>query len=98
MGIPIEPSEKSWKVTTDQATFDRLKCEESFWCLVALARMVNALRFVHITRLPNEGGDSPAAILIRYNSFLFNCALVAEGKNLVDGMHKHFGCVPEFQD
>lgn len=44
-----------------------------------------------------EDENSPGANRVRYNSFIFNCALLAEGELLVQRMHKHFGTRPDFR-
>jgi hypothetical protein len=86
-----------WKITIDKLAFDKLKNEESFWCIVALSRVVNALRFVH-SPLAHYQDDSPGAARVRYNSFLFNCALFYEASLFVQKLHKHHGQLPEFQE
>src|SRR5579864_3124238 len=85
-----------WKIRLDKSDFDKLKKEESFWCVVALSRVVNALRFVH-SPLEHYQNDSPGALRVRYNSFLFNCALFYEASLFVQKLHKHYGKLPEFQ-
>lgn len=85
-----------WKLRLDKPAFDRLKTEESFWCIVALSRVINALRFVH-SPLEHYQNDSPGALRVRYNSFFFNCALFREASIFVQKLHKHYGNSPEFQ-
>lgn len=87
-----------WKVRIDQKEFDRFKKEERFWLLVTLARAVNALRFVHSALVPVQDDNSPSAMRIRYNSFLFNCALFAEAEILVGKLGQHFRQLPAFQE
>jgi hypothetical protein len=91
----ITPSTR-WKIRLDKPLFDKVKTQESFWCLVALSRVVNALRFVH-SPLEHYQDDSPGALRVRYNSFFFNCALFREASLFVQKLHKHYGKSPEFQ-
>jgi hypothetical protein len=85
-----------WKIRLDKWAFDKLKTEESFWCVVALSRVVNALRFVH-SPLEHYQDESPRAVRVRYNSFFFNCALFREASIFVQELHKHYRNSPEFQ-
>ncbi len=91
----ISPIDR-WTIRLDKSAFDKLKTEESFWCVVALSRVVNALRFVHAP-LEYYEDDSPGALRVRYNSFFFNCALFYEASLFVQKLHKHHGLLPEFQ-
>lgn len=86
-----------WKIVTDKADFDNLKTKESFWCLVALGRAVNALFFVHQAIVAHEGDASPAAVRARHNSVLFSCGILFESLLLVQNIGKHFSDVPEFR-
>src|SRR5690348_15952245 len=85
-----------WALRMDKEKFDKIKNREGFWGLVALARAVNALRFVH-SPLEHFQNDSPAALRVRYNSFFFNCALFYEAGLLIQKLHEHHGGLPEFQ-
>lgn len=86
---PIPP-EANWKLTINQKSFDKLKVQESFWQIVALSRAVNSLRFVLKALKPFDGDDSPAAWLIRFNSFYFTCALLYEASKTVQHFGKHY--------
>ena len=86
-----------WKVTASKELFAKIKTQESFWSLVALARVINSFRFVHTAYEAHQGGDSPASQRCRLNSFFFNCGILAEAILLVQGLHKHLKDVPEFQ-
>lgn len=86
-----------WVVEIGPAEFEKLKQEERFWQLVALARAVNALRFVHTALLRPDGqADSLDARRTSFNSFFFNCALLFEALLLVERLSKHFRDVTEF--
>ena len=91
----IGPSDR-WALRISKLQFDKIKTEEGFWGVVALARAVNALRFVH-SPLEHYQNDSPGALRVRYNSFFFNCALFYEADLLVQKLHQYHGGLPEFQ-
>lgn len=85
-----------WRVTIDDAQFEKLKSDPAFWNLVALSRVVNALRFVH------DGGEhfqdnSPESIRFRYGSFLFSCSLIYEASLRINTLGKYFGHMPEYR-
>jgi hypothetical protein len=86
-----------WKIRIDKSAFDKLKTDESFWGIVVLSRIVNALRFVHSPLVHFRDG-SPSAERFRYNSFLFNCALLYEASEAAPKLGKHFHSTPEFQE
>ena len=71
----ISPNTR-WKFRIDKDAFDKLKVEGSFWQIVALSRAVNSLRFIQTVIGPYRKDDSPAASLVKYNSFFFTCALL----------------------
>jgi hypothetical protein len=87
-----------WKISIDKDTFDKLKLEESFWQIVALARAVNSLRFVQTVLEPYHDDDSPAAVLVRYNSFFFTCALLYEASKTVQYFGKHHRNLRAYKD
>jgi hypothetical protein len=89
---------EGWVVEIDPAEFEKLNQQERFWQLVALARAVNALRFVHTALLRHEGQENSLdARRTSFNSFFFNCALLFEALLLVERLSKHFRDVTEFQ-
>ncbi|HKM48580.1 MAG TPA: hypothetical protein VJX69_13390 [Terriglobales bacterium] len=88
---------KRWTIEIDKARFDKLKSEERFWQLVALARAVNTMRFVQTALLAQaEESDSLQAKRTKFNSFFFTCALLYEAIRLVERMGKYFHQVPAF--
>jgi hypothetical protein len=87
--------DQRWTITV--RNFDKVKNEPAFCSIVALARAVNALHFVHTPLLGNETDNTPAGMRTRYNSLLFTCALLAEASLLVSSMHRHFKGDPHFQ-
>jgi hypothetical protein len=90
-------STTNWKCVTDAANFERLKTDKAFWSVVALARIVNALRFVQMPLIDNEGKDSPSAVRARFNSFFFNCSLFYEASLFVQNLPGPHRTMPEFQ-
>ncbi len=98
MAPPFSPGPKTrWTLQTDKATFDKLKHEERFWLVVALSRFVNELRFVQAPLEPFEQDTSPVALRVRYNSFLFTCALVYEASLFVNKLGKYYIGMPEYR-
>ena len=76
-----------WRVVVPAETFQQIKSNQEFCSLVGLARVVNALHFVHEPLMRVEGDDTPAGMRTRYNSLLFTCGLFAEATKAVQGMH-----------
>ena len=87
----------NWRWVTDDANFARLKADKVFWFVIALARVVNALRFVQMPLLDSEGKDSPSAVRARLNSFFFGCSLFYEASLFVQGLPGPYRTMAEFQ-
>jgi hypothetical protein len=81
----------NWSLQCDNAVFERIKNEESFQQILALARAVNGLRFAISAMVPDANDMSPTARRARINSFLFGSAILYEGLLLVEKMNKRFG-------
>src|SRR5258707_15398754 len=79
-----------WQIRCDRQTLDKCLKDEKFPYIVALARAVNALRFVHTAMRHAGGGDAPEAQRARMNSYLFASALLHEALNLVEAMNQTF--------
>src|SRR5205807_4725403 len=81
-----------WELTCDKKTFDSLKTTDEFAYVLALARAVNALGYVHST-IPEatDADDSPDETRARVNVFLFASSILCEARNLVDHMKPLFG-------
>jgi hypothetical protein len=90
-------STTNWRCVTDSANFTRLKAEKSFWSVIALARVVNAMRFVQMPLLEYEGKDSPSAMRARLNSFFFSSALFYEAALFIQNLPKPYREMPEFK-
>jgi hypothetical protein len=68
-----------WRIQCDTVVFERIKGEESFQQILALARAVNGLQFVISALLKDDQDFSPKATRSRINSFLFRSAILYEG-------------------
>lgn len=87
-----------WKIRIDKDAFKKLKLDEGFWQIVALARAINSLRFVQTVLEPFQMDDTPAAVLVRYNSFFFTCALLFEASKTVQYFGKHHSNLKAYKD
>lgn len=88
-GNSVDPN--NWAIEIDKAQFDKLKTQERFWQLLALARAVNTLRFVQVALHAHpEGSESLQATRTKLKSFFFTCALLYEAFLLVQRLPKHF--------
>ena len=84
-------------IVIDKEAFDRLRDDERFWCLVALARAVNSFRFCY-SALASTSGNSNSAVRAKRSSFLFICALFTEVQTLVGNMGRYFRDFGTFQE
>jgi hypothetical protein len=80
-----------WRIQCDAVVFERIKGEESFQQILALARAVNSLQFVISALLKDDQDLSPRATRSRINSFLFGSAILYEGLLLAEKMNQQFG-------
>jgi len=92
-----EPASAAWRITYPPEDFAALKTDERFWQLVALARLVNALRFAQ-SSLPGQDDDSPRGVRQRLNSFFHTAALLKEGIPLAQRLGKNFRHLPAFKE
>ncbi len=79
-----------WKVSCGQERFDECQKDEKFPYMVALARAVNSIKFVHSAMLRVGTEDSPEAKRSRLNSYFFASAILYEGFKLVRAMNRIF--------
>jgi hypothetical protein len=87
----------AWDILCDPPTLEKLKKEEKFWQIIALARAVNALSFAHWSVLPFWEDRTLHGMRTRNNLFLFTCAALYEGLRLVEKkMNKTFHADPAF--
>lgn len=84
-------------IVIDKEDFDRLRDDERFWCLVALARVVNSFRFCY-SAFASTSGNSNSAVRAKRSSFLFICALFTEAQTLVGNMGRYFRDFGTFQE
>jgi hypothetical protein len=96
--VQMDTQKLEWQVECDRETFDKCVADEKFAHIVALARAVNALRFVHSAMLHSGTGDSPEARCGRLNSYLFGSAIMYECMKLLKAMNKPFVDDPAFQN
>jgi hypothetical protein len=89
-------SSDRWALQIDPARFELQKHERRLWLLVALARVVNALRAAQAP-LNSGSGDSPADQRTRFSSHFLTCALLCEGVPLLQRMAKCFQREPGFE-
>jgi hypothetical protein len=79
-----------WDIVCEPAILEKLKTQERFWQVIALARSVNALSFAHWAMLPVMKDNSLHAQRTRTNSFFFACGILHEALLLVQKMYKNF--------
>ena len=84
-------SSPDWLIECDTGIFERIKSDESFHQILALARAINGLQFAIFVMVTDPQDFSPAARRSRINSFLFGSAILYEGLLLVEKMNKNFG-------
>lgn len=85
-----------WHILCEPAVFEKLRGEEVFWQVLALARAVNALGFAYWVMRPVSKDRSLNARRTRANSFLFSCGILYEALLLVQKMNKNFHANPNF--
>ncbi len=85
-----------WVCRLSRDQFARLRQDESFHVLLALARVVNSLRFMHQALLDFQDDDSPPRIRQRINSFIYTGAVLFEGIQLSKRLGKYFRTLESF--
>lgn len=90
--------EQPWQMGWWRRSFRTVRKRESFHTLVALARMVNMLRFVQAVEHSLVKSDTSAYRRQVLNAFFLSSALLVEGMDLVQRIGKHFRHRPEFQN
>lgn len=88
----------AWDILCEPPVFEKLKTEQKFWQIIALARAVNALSFAHWSVLPFWEDRTLQGMRTRNNLFLFTCAALSEGLSLVDKMFVNFQSDSAFAD
>lgn len=79
-----------WQVSCGRDRFDECLKDERFPYVVALARAVNSLKFVHSAMIRVGTEESPEAKRGRLNSYFFASALLYESFKLVRAMNRVF--------
>jgi hypothetical protein len=87
-----------WRLDCSRETFERCRADDKFPFMVALARAVNAMNFVHSAMIHVGEADTPEAIRGRMNSYLFASAIMYEALKLIRAMNKTFEDDKFFQD
>ncbi|MBZ5509077.1 MAG: hypothetical protein LAO78_26765 [Acidobacteriia bacterium] len=80
----------AWDVLCEPPILEKLKTEEKFWQIIALARSINVLSFAHWSVLPFWEDRSLHGQRTRTNLFFFTCAALYEALLLVEKMNKNF--------
>lgn len=89
-GFVVETEVLAWRVECDRETFEKVRADEKFPYIVALARAVNAMNFVHTAMLHAGEDDAPDKQRERMNSFFFASAILYEGIKLIRTMTRIF--------
>jgi hypothetical protein len=89
---------KEWEIACDRTTFKRVRKDEKFPYIVALARSVNALNTVHSLLLRSPKVETPERVRNGMNSYFFASALLYEGLRLIRKMNKAFAEDNAFQN
>jgi hypothetical protein len=86
-----------WFLSCDSANFEACKKDKKFPHLVALARAVNALKFIDSTIELNDVLSGPTRFSDRMNTFFFASAILYEVLVLIRKMSQSFRDDEEFQ-
>lgn len=89
---------EEWEITCDKETFAKVRQEEKFAYIVALARAVNALYAVHALLPPSPQAETPERVRNGMNSYFFASALLYEGLSLIRKMNRPFHDDCQFRD
>jgi hypothetical protein len=85
------------RIACKPEAFATLRTDQRLWQVLALARLVNSLRFAHAA-LPASADDTPNAIRQRLSSFFLTASLLNEGIPLVQRLGKHFRHLKAYQE
>jgi hypothetical protein len=91
--------------TQDAKTFDKVRADEKFSYIVALARTINAVNYAHSMLEFERKIETPAAIRNRINSYLFASSIRYEALMLIRKLTRTFkndksstmGCVNSWE-
>jgi hypothetical protein len=76
--------------TQDAKTFDKVRADEKFSYIVALARTINAVNYAHSMLEFERKIETPAAIRNRINSYLFASSIRYEALMLIRKLTRTF--------
>ncbi len=95
-GQPPIDAQDEWEIICSPDQFEALRGDPSFAQLLALARLVNTLRYVQCaaSMVPRS---KVRRIRHRINTFLTMGALLFEGTNLVRRMGRHYRALPSWR-
>lgn len=86
-----------WSLICDAETFERCKQKKEFSQLVALARCVNAMNFIHSAVQSISDPTAPSAYRERMNFYFFASAILYEALGLIKKLKATFGRSERFQ-
>lgn len=87
-----------WELWCDAAQYSKYSKDPAFPSLLALARVVNALRYHAVVLLACENDPTPSGTRQRLTSFLYTAATLYEALLLVQRLGKVFRGVPAFDN
>ena len=86
---PALEHDEEWHIQASGSVLPSLREDTAFHQILALARVMNGLRYIQKT-MPEKKSSSPASARSAINSFLFMNALLFEGYKLVQRMRRNF--------
>ena len=86
----------SWELWCDRVQYQEYRKDPALPSLLALARVVNALRYHGVVLLACENDPTPSGTRQRLTSFLYSAATLHEALLLVHRLGRVFKGVPAF--
>ncbi len=83
------PTDRDWRIDCCGARLDQLHADPMFHQLLALTRLMNALRFAQVALADANDLTGPAGARQQINGFFFISALLYEGVQLAQRMARH---------
>jgi hypothetical protein len=90
--------DKPWRILLTEEKFEELRNDPQFHSYLRLARCANAMFFFHQTLINADEQIYPCNERHTTNSFLYLCAVLYEGWNLIDDARKQFGELDSFKN
>lgn len=94
----VTTSNSEWEIWCDGDQYRQHLIDSSFPMLLTLARIVNNLRYHHVSTIPVRGEDSPSAVRQRITSFLNVAGSLYEALLFSERLGEFFRDDPAFQD